>query len=279
MSICKHVRFIVIIVLLFCGEKVMCQYYYTDVIALQQGRQNYITLKKNGVTLVTATSTDEQGAPVENFTYERVLKENASISVTITKMENEDASIVTDYYQNNRLARTTDSSDKVLTTTEYKYTSDGILSINSSTSDAFMDVHSSEAHRWFYNAGKPDSMLRIKNNNDTTILHFIKDSANNISEEIWYKKGRLVEHYFYYYNDKGLLTDIVRYNNRAKQMLPDYIFNYNENGQLTELTQVPQGFSNYTTWQYQYSSKGLKMKDVLLDKHQSELGTIIYSYK
>ena len=67
-------------------------------------------------------------------------------------------------------------------------------------------------HKWFYTNNMPDSMLRIKDNTDTTVVHFKKDDKYNIIEEIWLKKNRVIEHYFYYYNDKSQLTDIVRYN-------------------------------------------------------------------
>ena len=69
--------------------KALSQYYYTDIIALQQGRQLYTALKKNGIKLITATSTDDNGAPISDFKYERTLKDNAATSVTVTKLPNE----------------------------------------------------------------------------------------------------------------------------------------------------------------------------------------------
>ena len=282
MNICKTtLRYFLLLVCthLCMQQAAFCQYYYTDIVALQQAKQTYALLKKNNITLITATSTDDEGQPVEGFLYKRELKDNAAISVTTTALANDGASFITNYYQNNRLAKSVDSSDKVLTTTEYKYNSDGLTTINTKTDDAFMDVHSNETHRWFYSNSMPDSMWRIKNDADTTFIRFEKDSSGYISDELWQRKGKTLEHYFYYYNDAGLLTDVVRYNSKAAQLLPDYLFNYNEAGQLTELTQVPQGFSNYTTWQYMYSAQGLKVKDVLLDKHRQLLGTVSYTYK
>ena len=117
-------------------------------------------------------------------------------------------------------------------------------------------------------------MLRIKDNADTTFVHFKKDDKQNIIEEVWLKKNRIIEHYFYYYNDASQLTDIVRFNTRAQQMLPDFLFAYNDNGTLSQLTQIPQGSSDYITWQYVYDERGLKIKDALFDKHQQLLGTV-----
>ena len=122
-------------------------------------------------------------------------------------------------------------------------------------------------------------MIRIKDNADSTIVHFKKDEHQNITEELWLKKGRMIEHYYYYYNDKNQLTDIVRYNIEAQQMLPDFLFEYDENGMLSSLTQVPQGSSDYVVWKYIYDERGLKSKDVLFDKHQELLGTVTYTYR
>ena len=122
-------------------------------------------------------------------------------------------------------------------------------------------------------------MIKIKDKTDSTVIRLKKDENNNIAEELWVKKGRIIEHYYYYYNNKNQLTDVVRFNNKAQQMLPDFLFEYNDNGVVSTLTQIPQGSSDYIIWQYVYESNGLKTKDVLYDKHRQLLGTITYSYK
>ena len=122
-------------------------------------------------------------------------------------------------------------------------------------------------------------MIRIKVKADSTIIRFKKDENQNITEELWLKKGRILEHYYYYYNDKAQLTDIVRFNAKAQQMLPDFLFEYNDNGAISTLTQIPQGSSDYVIWQYVYDERGLKIKDVLFDKHHELLGTVTYTYK
>ena len=110
-------------------------------------------------------------------------------------------------------------------------------------------------------------------------MHFKKDEHQNIIEELWLKKGRLIEHYFYYYNNKNQLTDIVRFNNKAQQMLPDFLFDYDTAGRVIQLTQIPQGSSDYIIWKYVYDERGLKIQDVLLDKRQELLGTVTYTYQ
>jgi hypothetical protein len=62
-------------------------------------------------------------------------------------------------------------------------------------------------------------------------------------------------------------------------MLPDFLFEYNTNGILSQLTQVPEGSSDYVIWQYVYGERGLKTKDVLFNKHQELMGTVTYTYR
>ena len=163
---------------------------------------------------------------------------------------------------------------------EYTYDNEGkILQVQTQTDDTTMSVYSTELHKWFYNGNTPDSMIRIKDKADSTIIRFKKDENQNIAEELWMKKGRLIEHYYYYYNDKPQLTDIVRFNGKAQQMLPDFLFEYNDNGLVSTLTQIPPGSSDYVIWQYVYDGRGLKMKDVLFNKHKELLGTVNYTYR
>jgi hypothetical protein len=168
----------------------------------------------------------------------------------------------------------------VLTITDYHYDGAGnIVEIQTQTEDTAMGTHTVELHQWHYTGNTPDSMIRIKNNTDSTFIQFKKGMGNNISEELWVKNGRIIEHYYYYYNQRNQLTDIVRFNMKAKKLLPDFIFEYNDKGAVSQVTQVPQGSSDYVIWKYVYDDRGLKTNDVLYNKHQELLGTITYTYR
>ncbi|HEY2727817.1 MAG TPA: hypothetical protein VGI61_11625, partial [Parafilimonas sp.] len=234
----------------------------------------------NNVQQVSASSMEADNTPTPGFVYSKTLENNGTLVITHTELETGGTSDDYDTYLNDVLVKSSDSADNVLTVVDYTYDNSGnTLQVQTQTDDTAMSTHSTEIHKWFYTENIPDSMLRIKDKTDTTIVHFKKDDHQNIIEELWMKKGRLIEHYFYYYNDKSQLTDIVRYNIQAQQMLPDYVFEYNDNGVLSSLTQVPQGSSDYVVWQYVYDERGLKTKDVLFDKHQQLLGTITYTYR
>lgn len=271
---------ILLLTLLFVFFNARAQYYYNDVVSLKATNNIYQALKKNNIQQVVADSREADQTPTQGFVYSRTIKNNASLIATHTELETGGKSDQFETYSNDQLIKMEDSSDNVLTTVEYSYTADGkILSVKTQTDDTAMDVHSTELHKWFYSGNAPDSMIRIKDNADSTIIRFKKDDQQNITEEIWMKKARLIEHYFYYYNDKNQLTDIVRFNTKAQQMLPDYLFEYDDKGMISQLTQVPPGSSDYIIWKYVYDDKDLKTQDVLFDKHQQLLGTVTYTYR
>jgi len=271
----------ILLLTIFCIScHVNAQYYYNDVVNMNASNSIYLILKKNNIKQVSATSEESDNTPTTGFVYSKIIKNNASLIITHIEMEASGTSDEYDEYLNDHLIKSTDSADNVLNTVEYTYDSLGnILLVKTKTDDTAMDAHTTEQHKWFFSWKAPDSMIRVKDNADTTIVHFKKDEHNNIAEELWTKKERVIEHYYYYYNEKNQLTDIVRFNSKAQQMLPDFLFEYNTNGMLSQLTQVPEGSSDYVIWQYAYDDRGLKIKDVLYNKRQELLGTVTYTYK
>jgi len=267
-------------VLLVTVNHVCAQYYYNDIMSLKESNRIYLTLKKNNIKEVSATSIESDNTPTEGFSYNREIEENGSLVITHVSLATSGSSVTYEYYTGDRLMKSIDSSFRVATTVQYKYNDgDNLASIETQTDDTSMNVYSTELHQWFYTNGVPDSMWRIKERTDTTIVRFKKDDKQDVTEEIWTKNGRTLEHYYYYYNDQSQLTDIVRYNPKARQMLPDFLFQYDPGGIISQMTQVPQGSSDYVIWQYVYDERGLKIKDVLFDKRQELLGTVTYTYQ
>lgn len=271
---------VLLLTLLFVFMHCKAQYYYNDIVDLKASNAIYANLIKNNVHEISATSMESDNTPTQGFVYSKIIKNNGALVITHTELETGGISNDSDFYTNGILARSLDSADKVLTTVEYAYDSDDkIVLVKTQTDDTAMNVHSTELHKWFYSESIADSMIKIKDDFDSTIIRFKKDENQNITEELWMKKGTIVEHYYYYYNEKNQLTDIVRFNTKAQQMLPDFLFEYNENGLISQLTQVPQGSSDYVVWQYVYDERALKIKDILFNKHNELLGTVSYNYK
>ena len=84
--------------------------------------------------------------------------------------------------------------------------------------------------------------------------------------------------FYYYYDDNKRLTDIVRYNVKARKLLPDYIFTYYAKGQLGSMLFVQEGSTDYNKWIYEYNEKGLRTKETCFTKQKELLGKIEYDY-
>ena len=232
---------------------------------MQQSGKQYASLVSNSIKQVSAISY-EGNQPVDNFKLEQHISADAR---TVTILSNDPASgdlITVNTYNNGRLVQTKDSSANVLSVTQYSYDAAGNISIISTASDdAFMNSHSTEIHQWTYSNNLPRQMLRIKDKRDTTVVTFTFD-AGNVAQEIGTRKGGVAETYYYYYNTKNELTDIVRFNIRVRKMLPDFLYEYDSNGRITQMMQVPNGSSDYMVWKYTLQQPGIKRKRIALQQ-------------
>jgi YD repeat-containing protein len=257
------------------------QYYYSDIIGTQQTNKQYKTLIGQQLKKISAVSYEPNNQPSADFLLDQIIDNNKQQVITRSKSSTNGEAYFISTYQQNRLAKTVDSSASAINTVNYQYDGTGkIKSISSTNKDFDGTLISSEVHSWFYNdAGQPEKMFRIKNNSDTTSVTFNYDEAGNIAEEIWKKKNRTQETYYYYYNPKNQLTDIVRYNRKAKQMLPDFILEYDEKGRVVQMTQTQGASANYLVWRYAYNPQGLKTKEMVYNKKKEFLGKIEYAYQ
>lgn len=262
----------------FFATNVSAQFYYNDIVSEQQSKLAYNALVSNSITNVSAKCFDENDEPESDFIFLRKVFNKGERIETTTHLPHGDTSYTVSVYSAGFILQSTDSSGSIITKTNYTYSNGMLSTLSIFTDDNVMDVQSNEQHVWFYANNKPSLMLRIKDNNDTTSISFLYDDAGNVAEEIWKKKGRTIEHYFYYYDGNNQLTDIVRYNQKAGQMLPDFLLDYTTFGAVASLTQVPAGSSDYTTWKYIYDERNLKQSDMLFDKEKEQIGRIAYSY-
>lgn len=256
------------------------QHYYNDIISNQLSNANYRLLKKSNLFRVNGVSFEADDSRTDNFMLRQELSRDRRKLITTSTSPQNISSITVSWFENERLKKTTDSLRNVTNITEFEYDAAGRLSkITSQSIDPEHGGNTIEVHQWFYKEnGTPDHMLKIKNKTDTVRVEFVYDEKDNLAEERWKKNNRLIETYYYYYNDQKQLTDIVRYNARVKQMLPDYIFEYDANGRVSQMIQTLQGSNNYLRWEYTYNEKGLKQKELCYDKRRRLLGRIEYAY-
>lgn len=272
-------RFLTAILLLSGTQTIHAQYYYNDIIGAGQTNAQYLSLKNNHIKEVSATSFESDNKPADGFELTQSINTDYAKITTTASYPSTGPSFTTHYYNGSQLISTEDSTAKVITRSTYTYNSDQhIALLTTTTSDGFMNSRLEEAHQWSYQAdGTPAGMLKIKDGKDTTFVSFVYDDKGNISEERWKRKGILLETWYYYYNDKKQLTDIVRFNTNAKRLLPDYLFEYDAAGHVTQMTQIS-GSSNYIIWKYVYNQLGLKVRDLAYNKQNQMVGRIEYIY-
>lgn len=258
----------------------MAQYYYNDVISTTLTNNKYLLLKQLKVKSIIANAYNPNNEVIENFVLSKTLNtsKNTIIGITQTNANNETTS--TAEYENNKLIKLLEEGKKINLTVAYDYSNDGkLLSVTTNTGDTSIDYNLYETHLYLYNKkGVAVQMLKIKNDNDTTLINFVEDEQGNIGEERWIKNGRVVEQYYYYYDAKNRLTDIVRFNQKVQKQLPVEIFEYNDEGLITKNIKIPFGNSNYTIWLYKYLPNGLIEKEYQYNKANEFLGKLEYVY-
>jgi YD repeat-containing protein len=198
---------------------------------------------------------------------------------TVTRTDDGNTSILVSYIDaNGNVIKTIDSSGAVVSQTTYNYNSKGQLQSLITASADSNSTNESEQHIWEYQNNKPVRMLRIKNKLDTTFVNFKQDDKGNISEETETRRGVTSQPVYYYYNANSQLTDIVRYSNRAKRLLPEYMFEYSSTGQVIQKITVPENSTEYLIWRYQFDTRGLKIKEVIYNKQKQVTGKVEYQY-
>lgn len=257
------------------------QFYYKDLVSTLQINSNFHLLKQNKIKLVKLKSYQGNMPVEEGFVCEQRVNLSRNEVVTYTKTSNSPESYFTASYNlQGLLSKTIDSSEESVSTARYSYNNSGKLEwITSETRATDNSPGSIETHHWEYKNDKPFRMIRKKSAFDSTIIYFTIDEKGNVSVEEPKGGKTPARKTFYYYDDKNRLTDIVRFNEKLKQLLPDYIFEYEDEGQIATMTVVPEGSNDYQKWYYKYDDGGLRLVEFCYNKRQELLGKVEYDYE
>ncbi|TCJ19552.1 hypothetical protein EPD60_00040 [Flaviaesturariibacter flavus] len=253
------------------------QYYYKDIVGTRESNEQLQRYRAAGVRSVTLASYDADGS---RSTALDVQQRFSGDALTTTTVLDSNSSVLQSFLDGQgRVTRTIDSSDASVSTTIYQYDAQGQLGrVENTTRDLAGRFVQTEVHAWEWNGGKPARMWRIKNGRDSVAVTFIADERGNIGEERTQRRGQEPDVVYYYYDARGRLSDIVRFNQKAKRLLPEYMFEYNDAGQVVQRITVPANNSNYTIWRYQYDEHGLKIKEALFDRYKQQSGKVEYQY-
>jgi YD repeat-containing protein len=272
--------FFIVFAFLLTGN-LYSQNYYKDLVLTGDLAKKRALYQSNKVKMVRINSFDNMDQPIDKFSCNQSVLNNFSEIKTVTSDPLTGTSENTSVFdEKGRLIKSTDTSEGNRTVTTYGYNPAGKLTIVTSQSHSPGQFITREQHYWYYDAnGKPQTMVKVKNGTDTTHFEFVLDDKGNVVEEKSRISGVLQPATYYYYDLENRLSDIVRFNMRAKRMLPDYIFEYNEQGQLRTMLTPMQNMGDYQKWYYSYDEKGLKKKDECFSKSKVLIGRIEYQYQ
>lgn len=256
------------------------QYYFNDLLATAQSQAQYQLLRSQKVKKIIATSFEEDGSATEGFLLEQELSMDGKKLSTKSGILSGKTSTVTSFFELGKLKRTLSSSNGIDNKMEYFYDNAGkLIKLSLNSGDTAVKYSTQEYRDWVYGAnGLPNSIVKVKNKTDSSLAKLIVDEHGNIAEEQWSRKNSPLETYYYYYDQEHRLTDIVRYNQKLKKLLPDYVFEYDGKGRLAQMTQLS-GSGKYFTWRYEYNEKGLKWKETCIDSEKKLVGRIEYKYE
>jgi antitoxin component YwqK of YwqJK toxin-antitoxin module len=267
--------------IIFCSiEGIQAQYFYKDILSPQHGLRRYNILKQHRVSQVRVSSFEGSGEPSEGFLFEQFL--NAGYTQAKTRMETSFSGKMTliSYYTNGLLIKTVDSGYMTFSSYEYGYDSlQRIVHIVQASQATGDKVRTTETHSWTYDEnGVPKRMIKVKDGKDSSTIHFTLDENGRVAEEFTVSNGVAGEKTYYYYNEEGRLSDIVRYNERAKQLVADNMFDYYPDGQLKQLISMDPGSLEKGTWIYLYNEKGLTTEEKFYNAQNKLAGRMAYQY-
>lgn len=255
------------------------QYYYTDLVGLQQTQKNYDILRKNRIKEISGTGASAEGE-VTILSKTEIPTDGKRITRTLSE-NNSTKELVYQFYELGRLKKTAIKKPGTETIIEYQYNPNGLLTtLVSTTKDSASGSSSAELHQWEYSSsGAPKRMIKKTSGMDSVTVEFQTDSSGLVIEETWIKKDKKIETYYFYYNPDNRISDIVRFNTTAQKLLPDYVFEYNEKGQLVKMIQIGLNGRNITHWDYSYFPNGLREMEIAKDRNKNLIISTQYQFE
>ncbi len=269
-----------LIVLMLTGYTTAAQYYYNDIINNKQILAELAVLKEKKIKGIKVISLESTGEESKGFICQKKINRDfTEVEIYTATNESYPNTFISYFEKTGLLKKTVDSSEAGATTIDYTYDVAGrLIAINSSKHFATDDDAGvvNEQHLYTYNTtGILEQMTLIKNNRDTTLYAFEADESGNIIIE---KNSKTAEVYYYYYDTKNRLTDIVHRYSYQKTLFTESTFEYDETGRLIKMITSEKEGAYFFTWRYNYKD-GLRTDERCFSKEGSLMGSVEYKYK
>ena len=269
-----------LIVLMLAGYTTAAQYYYNDIVNNKQILAELAVLKEKKIKGIKVTSLESTGEESGGFICQKKINRDfTEVEIYTETNESYPNTFISYFDKTGLLKKTVDSSEAGATTIDYAYDIAGrLITINSSKHFATDDDAGvvNEQHIYTYNTGGIlQQMTLVKNNRDTTVYAFEADETGNIIIE---KNSKTAEVYYYYYDTKNRLTDIVHRYSYQKTLFTESTFEYDETGRLIKMVTSEKEGAYFFTWRYNYEN-GLRTDERCFSKEGSLLGSVEYKYK
>ncbi len=272
--------FFCLLVLLTGGYSATAQYYYTDIVNNKQVMAELAVLKEKKIKGIKVISLESTGEESEGFTCQKKINRDFTEVEIFTATDESYPNTFTSYFDKaGLLTKTIDSSEAGATTINYSYDgSQKLIAVVSSKHFATDDDAGivTEEHLYDYDAaGLLKNMTLIKNKLDTTLYAFEADENGNIIIE---KNAKTSEVYYYYYDAKNRMTEIVHRYNFQKNLFTETAFEYNNSGLVSKMVTSEKEGAYYFTWRYVYED-GLRSTERCYSKEGRIMGSVEYLYK
>lgn len=258
----------------------LAQYWYNDVWNNTQTASTLSAYKKAAVTGVKVTAYDADNIRTSDVDVVQTFNAAAGTLVTQTaSAANQPSWLTVQFNAQNKVTASVDSSAAGRNVTIYSYDAQGrLIGLHITATDSAGANPQTDEHLWQYAAEKPLRMLRIKNKRDTTVVQLKTDDAGRVIEETTVTKNRPSDPVYYYYDESGRLTDVVKFNRRARRLLPETMYEWGAAAQPLQRISVPPSGLDYFIWRYQYDQNGLKVREAVYNKRKQLTGKIEYQY-
>ena len=261
------------------------QYYYSDLIGIRQVETKQQRFKTLHVRQILGTAVLPTGEVQTDFKESYEISAQADTLQQIQLQAGARTNTTLIFSNNGQLAEQMEKRAGFTSQITYSRNKQGYIDrIENRFSDSLSEFQQREIHLWSYNAtGSPQKMWRILEKIDgvldSTEIQLTIDSTGLVTEERSFKRGRETGFFYYYYNESGQITDIVRFNSKFNRLLPDQLFEYDAAGNMTQRMQLTGSRDvTYLIFRYGYQTNGLLSEEALFNNRKEHQGSIRFSY-